>query len=190
MERQACSFCHGACADARRGVPAVAPRLGRLARRKRGLAEDLAASRWRPRRRSPLLRHHQLHLSPMTSSPPSDLQSAREMAMSGSGSTIVRRSAGQPLAAAYEARNVFITNLPEVLLLHVHRLGSATSPVARGHAWRSCQPLAAVAPLPPCLTSRWRSSPAVCGRSLRVCEDSASFWQRLGNGHGHGKAAT
>ena len=43
------------------------------------------------------------------------------MAMSGSGSTIVRRSAGQPLAAAYEARNVFITNLPEVLLLHMHR---------------------------------------------------------------------
>ena len=39
--------------------------------------------------------------------------------MSGSGSTIVRRSAGQPLADAYEARNVFITNLPEVLLLHL-----------------------------------------------------------------------
>ena len=59
----------------------------------------------------------------MTSSLPSDLQSARQMAMamSGSGSTIVRRSAGQPLAAAYEARNVFIINLPEVLLLHMHR---------------------------------------------------------------------
>ena len=56
----------------------------------------------------------------MTSSSGSDLQSARQMAMSGSGSTIVRRSAGQPLAAAYEARNVFITNLPEVFLLHVH----------------------------------------------------------------------
>ena len=59
----------------------------------------------------PLLRHHQLQLSPMTSSSPSDLQSARQMAMSGSGSTIVRRSAGQPLAAAYEARNVFIIKL-------------------------------------------------------------------------------
>ena len=39
---------------------------------------------------------------------------------SGIGSTIVRKSAGQPLAAAYEARNVFITSLPEVLLLHMH----------------------------------------------------------------------
>ena len=70
----------------------------------------------------PLLSHHQLQLSPITSSPGSDLQSARQMAMSGSesGSTIVRRSAGQPLAAEYEARNVFITNLPEVLLLHLH----------------------------------------------------------------------
>ena len=70
----------------------------------------------------PLLRHHQLQLIPVTSSPPSELQSARQMAMSGSGSTIVRRSAGQPLAAAYEARNVFITNLPEVLLFHKHQL--------------------------------------------------------------------
>ena len=71
----------------------------------------------------PLLRHHQLQLSPMTSSRPSDLQSVRQMAMSGSaaGSTIVRRSAGQPLAVMYEARNVFITNLPEVLLLHMHK---------------------------------------------------------------------
>ena len=69
----------------------------------------------------PILRHHQLQLGPVTSSPPSDLQSARQMAMSGSGSTIVRRSAGQPLAAAYEARNVFITNLPEVLLFHMHQ---------------------------------------------------------------------
>ena len=69
----------------------------------------------------PLLRHHQLQLIPMTSAYPSDLQSARQMAMSGSGSTIVRRSAGQPFAVAYEARNVFITNLPEVLLLHMHQ---------------------------------------------------------------------
>ena len=37
-----------------------------------------------------------------------------------SGSTIVWRSAGQPLTVAYEARNVFITSLPEVLLLHLH----------------------------------------------------------------------
>ena len=71
----------------------------------------------------PLLRHPQLQLIPMTSLPPSDLQSARQMAMSGSGSgsTIVRRSAGQPLAAAYEARNVCITSLPEVLLFHLHQ---------------------------------------------------------------------
>ena len=68
-----------------------------------------------------LLTHHQLQLIPMTSSRGSDLQSTRQMAKSGSrGSTIVRSSAGQPLAAAYEARNVFITNLPEVLLLHLH----------------------------------------------------------------------
>ena len=43
------------------------------------------------------------------------------MAMSGSGSTIVRRSADQPFAAAYEAHNVFITSLPEVLLFHMHQ---------------------------------------------------------------------
>ena len=73
----------------------------------------------------PLLRHHQLQLIPMTSSLPSDLQSARQMAMSGSGSTIVRRSAGQPLAIAYEARNVFITNLPELLLFHKHKRTAA-----------------------------------------------------------------
>ena len=35
----------------------------------------------------------------------------------GFGSTTVRRSAGQPLAAAYAARSVFITSLLEVLLL-------------------------------------------------------------------------
>ena len=69
-----------------------------------------------------LLSHHQLQLRAMTSSAGSNLQSVRQMAMSGSasGSTIVRRSAGEPLAVAYEARNVFITNLPEVLLLHLH----------------------------------------------------------------------
>ena len=69
----------------------------------------------------PLLSHHQLQLSPLTSSA-TNLQSARQMTiMSGSGSTIVRRSAGQPLADAYEARNVFVVNLPEVLLLHMDR---------------------------------------------------------------------
>ena len=55
----------------------------------------------------------------MTSPRRSDLQSARRMA-SGINSTTVRKSAGQPLAVAYEARNVFITSLPEVLLLHMH----------------------------------------------------------------------
>ena len=69
-----------------------------------------------------LLMHHQLQLRPMTTPAGSNLQSVRQMAMSGSASdsTIVRRSAGQPLAVEYEARNVFITNLPEVLLLHLH----------------------------------------------------------------------
>ena len=43
------------------------------------------------------------------------------MAWLGTGSTIVRKSAGQPLAAEYEARNVFIANLPEVLLFHMHQ---------------------------------------------------------------------
>ena len=65
-----------------------------------------------------LVCHHQLALIPLTSSPPSDLQSAREMARSGSssGSTILRKAAGQPWTTAYEARNVYIANLPEVLL--------------------------------------------------------------------------
>ena len=31
-------------------------------------------------------------------------------------STILRSASGQPLAAAYESRNVFIVNLPEILL--------------------------------------------------------------------------
>ena len=55
--------------------------------------------------------------------------------MPGSGSTIVRRSAGQPLAAAYEARNVFITNLPEVLLLH---LDTRTAAVVY-QEWLQCE---------------------------------------------------
>ena len=42
----------------------------------------------------PLLMHHQLQLTPRTSSAPSDLQSARQMA-SGSGTTLVRKSAGE-----------------------------------------------------------------------------------------------
>ena len=83
----------------------------------------------------PFLRHYQLQSSPMTSSSGSDLQSARQMAMSGSGSTIVRRSAGQPLAAAYEARNVFITNLPEVLLFHMHQRTAAKV----YQEWQECE---------------------------------------------------
>ena len=54
---------------------------------------------------------------------------------SGSGTTIVRRSAGQPLAAAYEARNVFITNLPEVLLLHMDT-GTAAQVYQE---WQQCE---------------------------------------------------
>ena len=34
---------------------------------------------------------------------------------------IGRSSCSEPLAAAYEARSVFITNLPEVLLLHLDK---------------------------------------------------------------------
>ena len=34
---------------------------------------------------------------------------------------IGRSSCSEPLAAAYEARNVFITNFPEVLLLHMDK---------------------------------------------------------------------
>ena len=85
----------------------------------------------------PLLSHHQLQLIPITSSPPSDLQSARarQMAMPGSGSTVVRRSAGQPLAAAYEARNVFITILPEVFLLHMHQCTAETV----YQEWQECE---------------------------------------------------
>ena len=47
------------------------------------------------------------------------------MPLSGSGSTIVRRSAGQPFERAYEARNVFITNLPEAFLFHKHQRTAA-----------------------------------------------------------------
>ena len=39
---------------------------------------------------------------------------------SESDSTIVRRSAGESMAEVFEARNLFITSLPEVLLLHMH----------------------------------------------------------------------
>ena len=71
-----------------------------------------------------LLKHHQLQVGAVTSSSGSDLQSARQaaqqMAMSGSGSTIVRPKAGQPLAVAFEARNVFIVNLPELFLKHLN----------------------------------------------------------------------
>ena len=82
-----------------------------------------------------LVKHHQLVVSPMTSAPPSDLQSARQMATSGCGTTIVRRCAGQPLAATYEARNVFITSLPEVLLFHLHR-----HTASRVHTeWQECE---------------------------------------------------
>ena len=70
----------------------------------------------------PLFTHHQLQLQLVTSAASSNLQIARQMAKSGSGSTIVRRSAGQSLTAvapSFEARNVFIINFPEVLLLNL-----------------------------------------------------------------------
>ena len=55
----------------------------------------------------------------------------------GFGSTIVRRSAGQPLAAAYEARSVFITSLPEVLLLHIDK-GTGTAEQVY-QQWLECE---------------------------------------------------
>ena len=64
------------------------------------------------------------------------LSRARLMAMSGwRASTIVRRVAGQPLAAAYEARNVFIINLPEVLLFHMHQRTAAKV----YQEWQECE---------------------------------------------------
>ena len=70
---------------------------------------------------SPLIAHHQLQLHPATSAAPGTLQVARQMAMSSSGSTIVRTAVGpgvgQPLAApSFEARDVFIVSLPEIFL--------------------------------------------------------------------------
>ena len=66
-------------------------------------------------------RHHQLQMTAMTSTRPPDLQSARQQKASGINSTMVRKARGQSLTAAYEARNVFITSLPEVLLLHMDK---------------------------------------------------------------------
>ena len=78
----------------------------------------------------PLVMHHQLQLTPRTSSDPS----------SNRHSTLVRKSAGQPFKHGYEARNVFITSLSEVLLPHmgkctVQQLNgwSVKSSLARGH---------------------------------------------------------
>ena len=92
-------------------APAVGGQVGG------GLADD-----------DPLLKHHQLIMCPSTSAYGSDLESAREMASSmlASGSSIVRRAravAGQPLA--YEARNVFIINLPEAFLSHLEKSTAA-----------------------------------------------------------------
>ena len=64
--------------------------------------------------------HHQLQLRPVTSGIRSSLAAAREFCPMPSqyftSSTILRKASSQPLAAAYESRNVFIVNLPEILL--------------------------------------------------------------------------
>ena len=66
---------------------------------------------------SPLMAHHQLQLHPATSAAPGTLQGARQIAMSSSASTIVRRAVGQPWEApSFEARDVFVVSLPEILL--------------------------------------------------------------------------
>ena len=79
------------------------------------------------------LAHHQLWV--WAAAPPSDLHRARQMASGSSGSTIVRRAAGQPFPDAYEARNVFITNLPEVLLLLLHTRTAAQV----YQEWQQCE---------------------------------------------------
>ena len=57
------------------------------------------------------------------------------MARSGSsGSTKLRKAAGQPWATAYEARNVYIANLPEVLL----RMHQCTAKAVY-QEWRQCE---------------------------------------------------
>ena len=73
------------------------------------------------------------------------------MAMSGSGSTIVRRSAGQQFAATYEARNVFITNLPEVLLFHMHQRTAEKV----YQEWQQCEVIIGKRP-----RRGWHASPA------------------------------
>ena len=79
--------------------------------------------------------------------PTSDLR----MALSGVGSTIVRKSAGQP--AAYEARDVFITNLPEVLLFHMHQRTAEQV----YQEWQKCEVIIGRRPL----QRRWRSCQAL-----------------------------
>ena len=68
----------------------------------------------------PFWSHHQLQLRPVTSGIRSSLDHAREFCPMPSqyftSSTILRKASSQPLAAAYESRNVFIVNLPEILL--------------------------------------------------------------------------
>ena len=64
-----------------------------------------------------LITHHQLQLHPVTSAAPGTLQGARQIAMSSSASTIVRRAVGQPWEVpSFEARDVFVVSLPEILL--------------------------------------------------------------------------
>ena len=64
-----------------------------------------------------LRRHPQLQLGPLSSGP----RAGTANRTSESDSTIVRRSAGESMAEVFEARNLFITSLPEVLLLHMHK---------------------------------------------------------------------
>ena len=143
MERRACYSVMGLVLMHEGEYRRWHPNLGPLARRlwKRGLAEALAASRWRP------------HMKPATSSSPT-----------------CRRFSSCTWTSAW--------------LNSCTKSGSsAKSSLARGHAGgmadqplmvMPCQPLAAGAPLPPCLTSRWCvKTPLVCWQLSRVCVKTA-----------------
>ena len=88
----------------------------------------------------PFWSHHQLQLRPVTSGIPSSLDHARQFRPTSplqyfTGSTILRSTLGKLLEAAYESRNVFIVNLPEILL---HRIWTHTAAEVYDR-WSECE---------------------------------------------------
>ena len=88
----------------------------------------------------PFWSHHQLQLRPVTSGIPSSLDHARQFRPMSplqyfTGSTILRSASGKLLEAAYESRNVFIVNLPEILL---HRMWTHTAAEVYDR-WSECE---------------------------------------------------